>query len=141
MRSVNLVKVAIEAEILRYKSMAARQGRRAGFGVAALIFGTGFLVSLEIAGWQVARMYLLPIYATLCVMGFNLLVAVGFGVLAMRSSPSRSEIDALDVRKKALQALRTSMTISALIPAAGYLWRRRGRGKVKRLSASTSSRS
>jgi hypothetical protein len=30
MRSVNLVKVAIEAEILRYKSIAARQARRAG---------------------------------------------------------------------------------------------------------------
>jgi hypothetical protein len=140
MRSVNLMKVAIEAEILRYKSMAARQGRRAGFGVAALIFGIGFLVSLEIAGWQVARMYLLPIYATLCVMGFNLLVAAGFAVVATRSSPSRSEIDALDVRKKAVQALQTSMTISALIPAAGYLWRRRRRGQVKRMSASSPRR-
>ncbi len=88
MRSVNLVKVAIEAEILRYKSMAARQGRRAGFGVAALIFGTGFLVSLEIAGWQVARMYLLPIYATLCVMGFNLLVAVGFASSRCDQAPA-----------------------------------------------------
>ncbi len=114
---------------------AARQGRRVGFGVAALIFGLGFLASLEIAGWQVARMYMEPIYATLCVMGFNLVIAAGFAVVAMRSSPSRAEIDALDVRKKAVQALRTSMTISALIPAAGYLWRRRRRGQVKRLSS------
>jgi hypothetical protein len=42
MRSANLVQVAIEAEILRYKSMAARQGRRAGFGVAALYLGWAF---------------------------------------------------------------------------------------------------
>jgi hypothetical protein len=135
MRSVNLAKVAIEAEVLRYKAMAARQGRRAGFGVGALIFGVGFLTTLEIAGWQAARMYMLPIYATLCVMGFNLVVAAGFAVIAIRSSPSRAETDALDLRKKAVHALQTSMTISAIIPAAGYLWRRRSnkRGQVKRL--------
>jgi hypothetical protein len=135
MRSVNLVKVAIEAEILRYKSMAARQARRAGFGVAALIFGVGFLITLEIAGWQAARMYIQPIYATLCIMGFNFVVAAVFAVVAMRSNPGRSEIDALAVRKRAVQALQTSMAISALVPAAGYLWRRRGdkRGQAKRL--------
>jgi hypothetical protein len=133
MRSVNLIKVAIEAEILRYKSMAARQGRRAGFGVAALIFGLGFLITLEIAGWQVARMYMLPIYATLCLMGLNFVVAAVFGFVAMRSSPGQSETDALEVRKKAVQALQTSMTISAIIPAAGYLWRRSNkRSQVKR---------
>jgi hypothetical protein len=131
MRSVNLLKVAIEAEILRYKSMAARQGRRAGFGVAAVIFGVGFLITLEIAGWQMARMYILPIYATLCLMGFNFLIAAGFAVVAMRSSPGRSEIDALAVRKRAVQALQTSLTISALVPAAGYLWDRRGRRRLR----------
>jgi hypothetical protein len=124
MRSVNLVKVAIEAEILRYKSMAARQGRRAAFGVAGLIFGIGFLVSLEIVGWQMARMYILPIYATLCMMGFNFLIAAGFAAVAMRSSPGRPEIEALAVRQRAVQGLRTSLTVSALIPAAGYLWER-----------------
>jgi MFS family permease len=135
MRSVNLAKVAIEAEILRYKSMAARHGRRAAFGVVALIFGLGFLVTAEIAGWQAIRMYILPIYATLCVLGFNFVIAAVFAVVAMRSSPSRSEIDALAVRKKAVQALQTSMTISAIIPAAGYLWRQRNdnRGQLKRL--------
>jgi hypothetical protein len=135
MRSVNLIKVAIEAEILRYKSMAARHGRRAAFGVVALIFGLGFLISLEIAGWQTIRMYILPIYATLCVMGFNLLVAAGFAMVALRSSPGWGEIDALEVRKKAVQGLQTSLTISALVPAAGYLWRRRGnkRSQAKRL--------
>src|ERR1700709_2859691 len=109
MRRVNLAKVAIEAEFLRYKSMAARQGRRAGFGVAALIFGLGFLTTLEIAGWQGSRMYMLTFYATLCIMGFNFVVAAGFAVVAMRSSPSRSEIDALEVRKKAVHALQTSL--------------------------------
>jgi len=136
MRSVvNLIRVVIEAEVLRYKSMAARHGRRAAFGVVALIFGLGFLVTLEIAGWQTIRMFILPIYATLCMMGLNLPIAAGFAMVALRSSPSRAEIDSLEVRKKAVQALQTSLTISALVPAAGYFWRRRGdkRSKVKRL--------
>jgi hypothetical protein len=71
-------------------------------------------------------MYILPIYATLCVMGFNLLIAAAFAMVALRSSPSRAEIDALEVRKKAVQALQTTMMISGLVPTAGYLWRRRG---------------
>ena len=125
MRSVNLAKVAIQSEILRYKAMAARQGRRAAFSLLALIFGFGFLITLEIAIWQVLRMYILPIYATLCLLGFNLLIAVAFGFVAMRSSPSRAEIDALDVRKTAVKALQRSLTMGALVPVTGMLWRRR----------------
>jgi hypothetical protein len=68
-------------------------------------------------------------------MGFNLLVAAGFAMVALRSSPGWAEIDALEVRKKAVQGLQTSLTISALVPAAEYLWRRRGnkRSQAKRL--------
>jgi hypothetical protein len=126
MRSVNLLKVAIEAEILRYKFMAARQGRRAAFGMFGLVFMVGFLTCLEIAGWQAVRMYLEPIYATLCVMGANLIIASAFAVLAMRSSPSRAETDALEVRQKAVKGLQTSLAITALVPMAETLWRRRG---------------
>jgi hypothetical protein len=115
--------------------MAERHGRRAAFGVVAVIFGLSFLVAVEIAAWQVVRMYILPIYATVCLMGFNLIIAAGFGMVAARSSPSRSEIDALDIRNKAVQALRSSMTLTALVPAAGYFLRRRGNkpGQIKLL--------
>ncbi len=68
-------------------------------------------------------------------MGCNFVAAAGFAVMAMRSSPSRMETDALAVRQNAVKALQTSMTISTIIPAAGYLWRlRRSRGgQTKRL--------
>jgi ribose/xylose/arabinose/galactoside ABC-type transport system permease subunit len=125
MRSVSLAKVALDAEILRYKSMAARQARRAGFGIVALVFVIGFLVCLEIAGWQVARMYMEAIYATLCMMGVNLVIAVLFVVVAMRSSPSKQERDAVEVRRRAVKGLQTSLAISTLIPLAGTLWKRR----------------
>lgn len=126
MRSVNLARAAIEAEILRYKYMAARQGKRVAFGVVALVFAVGFLISLEIALWQIIATYLLPIYATLIVLGINLVIAALFGALALRSSPSQGEIEALDVRNTAVTALQRSLAFSALVPVATGLWRRRG---------------
>jgi len=50
-RSVNLLKFAAEAEVLRYRCMAARQGRRAAFGAIALLFVLAVLVLGEVAAW------------------------------------------------------------------------------------------
>lgn len=126
MRSANLAKAALRAEILRYKYMAARQGKRAAFGMVGVVFAIGCLISLEIALWQIAAMYVLPIYATLIVLGINLVIAAVFGILAMRSSPGQGEIDALDVRNTAVTALQRSLAFGALVPVAASLWRRRG---------------
>jgi hypothetical protein len=123
MRSVNLVKVAVEAEIVRYKAMAARQGSRAGFGLFAFIFVMGFLISLEIAAWQTIHLYLEAIYATLCMVGANLVIAIALAIPAVRSSPGRTEIDAVEVRKSAIKSLQTSLAISTAVPLAGSLWR------------------
>ena len=65
MRSINLLKVAAEAEILRLRILLARQGKRAAFGVVAVIFVLGVFVLAEVAGWQVLRFYVPPIPATL----------------------------------------------------------------------------
>ena len=50
-RSVNLLKIAAEAEVLRYRCMAARQGRRAAFGAIALLFVLAVLVLGGVAAW------------------------------------------------------------------------------------------
>ena len=71
MRSINLLKVAAEAELLRLRALLARQGRRAAFGVVAVIFMLGVLVLAEIAGWQVLRLYVAPISTTLILLGIS----------------------------------------------------------------------
>jgi hypothetical protein len=128
MRASNLAKVAAEAEILRIKHMLRRQGVRAAFGICALVFLIGVLVFANIAVWQVLRMYLAPIYATLVLLGINLLLAVFFGLLAARSSPSRTEREALAIRQRALGEAQSSLAVGTLIPAIGMLvrWRRQG---------------
>jgi hypothetical protein len=123
MRATNLLKVASQAEILRIQHMLKRQGTRAALGLAASVFILGALVLADIAGWQFVRFYVDPVYASLIMLGINLLIAVIFGLLAMRSSPSRHETEALAVRQQALLETRNSVALGALIPIAGTLLR------------------
>jgi hypothetical protein len=133
MRATNLLKVAAEAEILRIQFMLKRQGIRAAFGLVALIFILGVLVLANVAVWQVLRMYIEPIYATLVLLGINLVIAVIFGILAARSSPSSTERDALQVRQRALREARSSLALGALVPAAGVLLRARRNNAAKKV--------
>ena len=100
MRSVNLLKVAFDAELLRLRAMMARQGRRAAFAVVALIFALAVLALTEVLGWLALRLRLESIPATAILLGINLVVAAIFGVLAARSSPGHTEQEALRVRRQ-----------------------------------------
>jgi hypothetical protein len=48
----------------------------------------GVLVLAEIAGWQVLRLCVASISATLILFGINLVIVALFGALAARSSPA-----------------------------------------------------
>jgi hypothetical protein len=132
MRAVDLARIAAEAEILRLRHLLKRQGRRAAFGLVAVIFGLGVLVLANVAGWQILRLYVPPIYATLILLGVNLVLAAIFGILAARSSSSRAEREALDVRRRALHEARSSLALGALVPVAGALLRSRRSDTAKR---------
>ena len=133
MRSINRLKVAVEAELLRLRALLARQGRRAAFGVVAVIFMLGVLVLAEIVGWQVLRLYVAPISTTFILLGINCVIAAIFVALAARSSPSHAEREALRVRRQALDAARGALSFTAAVPLASALLglgrRRGGRGR------------
>lgn len=116
MRSVNLLKLALDAEILRLRVMLARQSRRAAFGAVALIFALAVLTLAEVAGWQALRLWVTAIIATLILLGINLVIAAIFGLLAVRSSPSHAEQEARRVRQHALDAARGSFLLTAAVP-------------------------
>jgi hypothetical protein len=120
-RSINLLKLALDAEILRLRAMATRQARRAAFGSIALIFALAVLALVEIAGWQGLRLRVEAIPTTLILLGINLLIAAVFGLLAVRSSPGHAEQEALQVRRQALDAARGSLLLTAAVPAATTL--------------------
>ena len=133
-RSVNLLKLAAEAEVLRYRSMAARQGRRAAFGAIALLFMLAVLALGEVAAWLALCLNFEPIETTLILLGINLIIAIPFGLLAARSSPSRAEHEALQVRQQSLDAARGALSLAALIPVGNTLLRywRNNRSLVRR---------
>ena len=123
MRSTNLLRIAVEAELLRLRTMMARQGRRAAFGVIGFVFGVAVLVLAEAACWQALRLYVASMMATLILLGVNLVITAVFGLLAARSSPSQTEREALRVRQQALVAARGSLAFTAVIPTATTLLR------------------
>jgi hypothetical protein len=122
MRSISLLRLALEAEILRLRYLLQRQGRRAAFGLLAAIFGVGVLVLANVVGWQLLRLYVAPIYATLILLGVNLVIAVAFALLAVRSSPSHAEQEALRIRRNALEGAQSSLAFAAALPAIGTLF-------------------
>jgi hypothetical protein len=124
-RSVNLLKVALDAELLRLRAMMARQGWRAAFALVVLALA-------EATGWLARRHRFESIPATLILLGVNLVIAAVFGVLAARSSPGHMEQEALQVRRQALDAARGALAFTAAVPAVTRLLsngRERGAGR------------
>jgi hypothetical protein len=111
--------------------MLKRQGRRAAFGIIALIFGLGVLTLAEAAGWQVLRRYTTSIEATLILLGLNFIIAIVFVALAARSSPGHAEQEALRVRRQALEAARGSLVFTTAIPLGSMFLRRRRAGRTQ----------
>ncbi len=134
-RSLSLLKIAAEAEVLRYRCMAARQGRRAAFGAVALVFMLAVLALGEVAAWLALCLRFAAIEATLILLGINLVIAITFGLLAARSSPGHAEREALRVRQQSLDAARGMLSLAALVPVGNTLlrhWRNNGRSLVRR---------
>src|SRR5690349_11309895 len=118
--------------------MAVRQGRRAAFGAVALVFALAVLVLGEVTAWFALYLRFAAIPTTLILLGINLIIAVTFGLLAMRSSPSRAEREALQVRQQSLDAARGALSLAALLPVGNTLlrhWRSNSRSLVCRSCA------
>ena len=125
MRAVSLLRVAAEAELLRLRHMLMRQGMRAAYGLIAALFAVGVLVLINVAGWQVLRWYVQPVYATLILLGVNIVIAAVFALLAARSSPGHAEREAMRIRQQAIHEARGSLALTAIVPIAGTVLRAR----------------
>ena len=116
MRPVRLARIAAEAEGVRLRGLVSRIITRAIFGVVALLFAIGAIAFGHIAAWFELRTGLGQTFlaATGEVGGFDLVVAIILGLLATRSSPSRVEREALDVRRKAVEAIGGTFSLVQL---------------------------
>ena len=114
MRTLRLARIAAEAEGLRLRERARRTATRVAFGMVAMVFMVGVLVFLHIAAWFWIRQSWEERYAALILAGADFVLALVLAFLAARSSPGRVELDALAVRKSALDSAVSSIAISSL---------------------------
>jgi hypothetical protein len=117
MRPFRLARIAAEAEGVRLRGLVSRIVTRAVLGVIALMFVLGAVVFAHVAAWYWLRTGLEQgfLAATGILGGGDLLVAVVLGVLATRSTPSRVELEALDVRRKAIQGIAGTLSLAQLV--------------------------
>jgi hypothetical protein len=117
MRPVQLVRIAAEAEGVRLRSQAQRLAMRIVMGLVALVFVICMLAFLHIMIWYWLRISFGWVqYATAALLaGGDLVIAAFLAFMAARSSPSRVEMEALEVRRRAWANAMSALTISAMI--------------------------
>ena len=118
LRPLRLARIAAEAEGVRLRNLARRTATRAVMGVIALVFLLGALGFFHIALWFWLRRHFQSPATSLIVAGGDLLIALVCGLMAARSSPSRLEREALDVRRRALENATSTAAYSALAAQA-----------------------
>ncbi len=117
MRTLRLARVAAEAEGLRLRSMARRIAVRALLGLLALVFLAGTLVFVHVALWYWLRLSYewQQVSVAALLGGADLVLAALLAMLAMRSSPSRTEVEALEIRRRAWRGVASTMALSTLM--------------------------
>jgi len=129
MRTLELARVAAEAEALRLRLTARRTAVRTALGLVALGFLLGAIIFFHVAAWSWLSTSLNEPAAALIIAGADLVVAVVLALLATRSSAGPLEAEALALRRRALDHVGTSLTLPALVtpllPLATRLFKRR----------------
>jgi hypothetical protein len=117
MRPIRLARIAAEAEGVRLRGFITRVVTRLILAVIAFLFVLGAIVFGHVAAWYEIRTALDQTFlvTTGIVGGADLIVAIILGLLASRSSPSRVEVEALEVRRNAIQGIQSTLSISQML--------------------------
>jgi hypothetical protein len=106
-RTIRLAQVAVEAEVLRWRCIGARLALRLLFAGVALFFAAGAVVFAHVAGWVMLTQWggRTQVSAAWILAGADAVVTIVFAFLATRSSPGRAELEALELRRGAIQGI------------------------------------
>jgi len=116
LRPVRLTRIAADAEILRWRAFAARTITRIVCALIALIFVIGVLTIAHVAVWLALRVDagLQYYWVALILGGVDLIIALVLLLIASRSTPSKVEREALEVRQRAVAGLTTTLSLAQL---------------------------
>jgi hypothetical protein len=130
MRTLRLARIAAEAEGIRLRRRVQRNVVRAVMTLIALWFLLAAVVFFHVAGWFWLRERWEAPASAMIVAGVDIVLAGLLGLLAARSSASRTEIEALAVRQRAMESITSTLAVSTLATqllrlAANYFRRSR----------------
>jgi len=115
MRIFQLLRLAQQAEVLRWRRMGRGYAIKAGMGAAAAIFGLLLLVMLHIAGLFWLSRDRDPVVAALWLAAVDLVLVVLLGWLAARHAVDPVEYEARQVRNDALRQVSDQTTRYAVM--------------------------
>ena len=123
MRTFRLAQIAAQAEGLRLRRRVRRIIMQVVLAVVALPFLLAALGFFEATFFNLMAANFRPWSAALIVAGTNLLVALLLLILAAaRGSEDRVSLEALQVRERAMENARRSITLASMAaPAAEFL--------------------
>ncbi|HET6184336.1 MAG TPA: hypothetical protein VFA03_12170 [Acetobacteraceae bacterium] len=123
MRPLRLAQIAVQAEGLRWRRRARRVLTQIVCVVIALPFVLAAFGFIEAALWIYVSSHLAPALAAIVAMGGNLLVVAVLGLMILiRGGEDRVSLEALEVRRRALESAQRSVTIAAIVgPVANVL--------------------
>ncbi len=118
MRALRLARVAAEAEALLLRRRARSAALRGVLAVVALLFLCCAIALLHIAAWlRMSEMWGAET-AALALAGFDAVVAIVVGFISARPSSDRIAAQAAEVRDRAVNEMRASLAVSAMLKPA-----------------------
>lgn len=116
MRLIQLLRLAAQAEGLRWRRMGRGYATQAALGAAAAVFALLLLLMLQVAGYAaLARSGQGPVYAALIVAAVDLVLAGILGFMAARYSGDHVALEAQRVRDEALRQVGDTTARAAML--------------------------
>ncbi len=120
MRTLRLARIAAEAEGLRLRRQAQRTAIRLAIGLIGLMFLGWALAFAHVAAWYWLRESVgwADPGAAAAIAAADLVIAAFLVLLMARSSPGRVEMEALQVRQRALESATSSFALATVVVPA-----------------------
>lgn len=117
MRTLRLARIAAEAEGLRLRRQMQRTVVRAAIGLVGLMFLGWALAFAHVAAWFWLRESVgwNSAGASAAIAGADLVIAAFLVLLMARSTPGRVEMEALQVRQRAVESATSSFALATIL--------------------------
>lgn len=115
LRPFRLLRVALEAEGLRWRRSGRGMAIRAGLAATATLFALLLLMMLHAAAWAYLAREQDPVIAALIVAGADFVLLAIFGFLASRESVDPIAIEATRIRDDALKQVGDTAARAAML--------------------------